>query len=334
MANKKVALGCGHGLKTAGKQTPDGIKEWTLNDKVRDKVVLLLADYNVDFIFPDNNEGVKDESLTSRRTMYVNAKVDAFVSIHHNANTGDWNNATGVEIYTDKGPTAKDVALAKAIYKNLPGYTGLKGRGIKEADFTVINQDSIPAVLVEGGFMDSKKDYKVITSNEGQDAYARAVADGLIEFLGLTKVNTSDGVFTVGEVVNFTGNKHYTSSNAAVGSTCKPGKAKVTRVSKNAKHPYHLIRESGQGSTVYGWVDACDIKELSIADDMFYAKYKGDSKQIDEVFKVIGVPSKYRGSYAKRKPIAVTNGITNYSGTEIQNIRLINLASKGMLVKI
>lgn len=338
MANKKVALDCGHGLKTAGKQTPDGIKEWTLNDKVRDKVVALLADYNVDFIFTDNNEGNVDESLSSRRIMYVNAKVDAFVSIHHNANTGDWNNATGVEIYTDKGPTAKDKALAKAIYKNFPNYTGLKGRGIKEADFAVINQDSIPAVLVEGGFMDSKKDYKVVTSNEGQDAYARAVAEGLIEFLGLVKVatvtSTSDGVFTVGEVVNFTGNRHYTSSNAAVGSTCKPGKAKVTRVSKKAKHPYHLIRESGQGSTVYGWVNACDIKELSIADDMFYSKYEGNSKQIDEVFKAIGVPSKYRGSYTKRKPIAVANGITNYSGTEIQNIRLINLASKGMLVKI
>ena len=35
--------------------------------------------------------------------------------------------------------------------------------------------------------MDSKKDYKVITSDEGQTAYAKAVAEGLIEFLGLKK---------------------------------------------------------------------------------------------------------------------------------------------------
>ena len=26
----KIALDAGHGLKTSGKQTPDGIKEWTL----------------------------------------------------------------------------------------------------------------------------------------------------------------------------------------------------------------------------------------------------------------------------------------------------------------
>ena len=40
----KIGLDCGHGLKTSGKQTPDGIKEWTLNDKVRDKVVALLKE--------------------------------------------------------------------------------------------------------------------------------------------------------------------------------------------------------------------------------------------------------------------------------------------------
>ena len=77
--------------------------------------------------------------------------------------------------------------LAKAIYKNLPKYTGLKSRGIKKANWTVINQNKIPAVLVEGGFMDNRGDYAVITSAKGQKAYAKAVAEGLIEFLGLKK---------------------------------------------------------------------------------------------------------------------------------------------------
>ena len=67
---KIIALDAGHGLKTAGKQTLNGkrgvIKEWTLNDKVRDYVVEFLKDYDVKFIFPDNNEGNVDESLASR----------------------------------------------------------------------------------------------------------------------------------------------------------------------------------------------------------------------------------------------------------------------------
>lgn len=183
-----VAIDAGHGLKTAGKQSPDGVKEWTLNDKVRDKVVELLKGYDVEIIFTDNNEGNIDESLTSRRSMYVDQKANAFVSIHHNAFTGNWNDATGVEIYTDKNFTEADEKLANAIYKNLPNYTGLKGRGIKRANWTVINQNKIPAVLVEGGFMDSEIDYPVITSEKGQEAYARAVAEGLIEFLELKKV--------------------------------------------------------------------------------------------------------------------------------------------------
>ena len=100
--SKIIALDAGHGLKTSGKQTPDGIKEWTLNDKVRDKVVELLKDYDVIFIYPDGNEGNTDEGLTKRRIMYVNQDVDACVSIHHNAYRGVWGSATGVEVYVDR----------------------------------------------------------------------------------------------------------------------------------------------------------------------------------------------------------------------------------------
>ena len=64
----------------------------------------------------------------------------------------------------------------------------------------------------------------------------------------------------VGDVVQFTGNTHYTSAAAASGKACKPGPAKVTMISKGAKHPYHLIKQAGGGSTVYGWVNAADVQ--------------------------------------------------------------------------
>lgn len=187
MSTVKIALDAGHGLNTAGKQTPDGIKEWTLNDKVRDKVAALLSEYDVEIIHTDNDEGAVDESLSSRVNKYVNAGVAAFVSIHHNAFTGDWSSATGVEVYTDKNPTVKDTQLATLIYNKMVAYTGLKGRGIKKAAFTIINQNTVPAVLCEGGFMDGTNDYKIITSDAGQTAYAKAVAEGLTEFLSLEK---------------------------------------------------------------------------------------------------------------------------------------------------
>ena len=71
--------------------------------------------------------------------------------------------------------------------------------------------------------------------------------------------------FAVGDVVRFTGNVHYTNANAASGKACKPGKAKVTMISKGAKHPYHLVKESGGGSTVYGWVNAADVQSKADA---------------------------------------------------------------------
>lgn len=188
----KIGLDCGHGLLTIGKQTPNGIKEWTLNDKVRDKVVSILKNYDVEIIHTDNDEGNTDESLNSRLRKYLDAGVSAFVSIHHNAFTGNWGNATGVEVFTDKNSTAQDNKLAECIYRRLVANTGLKGRGIKKENWYVINQNRIPAVLVEGGFMDGTSDYKYITSDEGQTAYAKAVAEGLIEFLRLQKKNLAD----------------------------------------------------------------------------------------------------------------------------------------------
>ena len=265
MATKVIALDAGHGLKTAGKRTPDGIHEWELNDKVRDKVVAKLKNYDVKIIFPDNNEGSNDESLTSRKAMYVNAKVDAAVSIHHNANTGDWNSATGVETYVDKNHTAKDMKLAECIQERLHKYTGLKNRGIKKANWAAINQNTIPAVLTEGGFMDGRNDYKVITSDEGQDAYAKAVAEGLIEFLGLKK---------------------------------------KTSTKKNTQS------------------------------DIYYDKYEGKSAPLDDVLKAIGVPVKYRGNWSKRKPLAMANGIDNYTGKSSQNLTIVNLAKEGKLKKV
>lgn len=69
----------------------------------------------------------------------------------------------------------------------------------------------------------------------------------------------------VGSVVTFTGTKHYISSMAVNGKSCKPGEAKVTAVAKSGKHPYHLIKTTGSSSTVYGWVDAADVKVMAPA---------------------------------------------------------------------
>ena len=115
----KIGLDAGHGLKTPGKQTPNGIKEWSLNDAVRDKIVEILSDYECEIIHTDNNEGNTDESLSYRLNKYLNAGVDAFVSIHHNAFKSVWGTHKGIVVYTDINPTEADKRLARLVYDKM-----------------------------------------------------------------------------------------------------------------------------------------------------------------------------------------------------------------------
>lgn len=66
---------------------------------------------------------------------------------------------------------------------------------------------------------------------------------------------------------------------------------------------------------------------------VYYKKYTGTSTKVDGVFKAIGVPEKYRGSYKKRKPIAIKNGIKAYVGLANQNSKMVKLAKQGKLKK-
>ena len=80
-----------------------------------------------------------------------------------------------------------------------------------------------------------------------------------------TKTSTpasSDLKYEENDVVDFAGTTHYANANATSGSACKAGVARVSKTAKGSKHPYHLIKVSGGGSTVYGWVDEADIKGL------------------------------------------------------------------------
>lgn len=76
-------------------------------------------------------------------------------------------------------------------------------------------------------------------------------------------LNVEDVPFKIGDVVNFTGTKHYVSSNSTNGKTCKPGKARVTSLASKGKHPVHLVAVTGSGSNVYGWVDTAFITRES-----------------------------------------------------------------------
>lgn len=94
----------------------------------------------------------------------------------------------------------------------------------------------------------------------------------------------------VGDVVDFTGTTHFTSSYAtAVGKTCKPGKVKITAINLKGKHPYHSVAVSGGGSTAYGWLDASDIEGVEAE----YVPVVGDKVKITKDAPVYGKTYKF-----------------------------------------
>ena len=190
MANKILVLDAGHGLNTAGKRTLNGsrgvVHEWTMNNNVCNKIANILKDYNVTIYRTDDTTGKTDVSLSERVKRCNNYNPHLFVSIHHNAvGVSSWSTATGVETYWHTYGTANDKKVATLIQGKLASKTGLRNRGVKQAQFAVLGCKAT-AILVEGGFMDGG-DYDYITSDKGQQAYAEAVAEGIIEYLGLTK---------------------------------------------------------------------------------------------------------------------------------------------------
>ena len=122
----------------------------------------------------------------------------------------------------------------------------------------------------------------VITTIEGNTSNMVArrtysIGSGSIDGYGRPKYDVENSVESVekpeaaaqlkiGDVINFTGSKHYISAYTGTGKSCKHGKARITAIREAAPHPYHLIKVAGGGSTVYGWVDAVDIAELNKPD--------------------------------------------------------------------
>lgn len=86
--------------------------------------------------------------------------------------------------------------------------------------------------------------------------------------------------FSKGDVIMFSGSRHYRKPNGKAFFTIKPGVAKITAIMKNAKHPYYLVAEPDSETTVNGWVDAKDIQTYDNSDIESVSYAKDDNVKI------------------------------------------------------
>ena len=191
----KIAIDAGHGLYTAGKRClksidPKEMREWVLNARIAEKVIAGLRDYDCEPLRIDDPTGQTDVSLTSRCNKANNAGCDFYVSIHHNAGINGGSGG-GIVVYTYLGAKASTKAVAQAVYDAAVARTGLKGNrsaGVAEANFQVLRNTTMSAILGEFGFMDSTADVPIILTDTFAENCAAGIVAGLAAGLGLKQI--------------------------------------------------------------------------------------------------------------------------------------------------
>lgn len=191
----KLAINAGHYYYTSGKRClksldPKETREWTLNDRIVDKVEKLLSSYEGIKIFRlDDTTGKKGISIEDRVAKANKEKVDFYLSIHHNAGiNGGKGGGIVAYTYTKVDKTTKE--WQKDLYNSLIKNTGLKGNRsnpLATANLYECRVTAMPCVLLECGFMDSSTDVPVILSENFATKAAEAIVDVIVKRGKLTK---------------------------------------------------------------------------------------------------------------------------------------------------
>ena len=176
--SKKVFIGVGHGGSDPGADVIITEKEYTL--KTAFAHAKILSEYDVDYKLSRTQD--IDTDMNSKTAMCNNYDPDLVVDIHFNAGGGQ-----GFEVYHSiVGGTSK--TLANNINEEVKKI--ISSRGIKtKIDsnnrdyFAIIRETKAAAVLLEGGFVDNKKDADFIKKNYKK--LAEAYAKGIVKTLGI-----------------------------------------------------------------------------------------------------------------------------------------------------
>lgn len=190
----KLALDAGHGMDTQGRRIPSTLdpeehREWWLNDRVCRYIAQAAAEYEgFETLRVDDVTGREDVTMSERCRRANSWGADLYYSAHHNAGVGGGTGG-GVVAYSLTEGT-RGAMWRDELYGAIVGETGLVGNRASPkatANFYVLQNTAMPAVLMEHGFMDSAADVPVILSEEYAKGVGRAVADCIARRQGLEK---------------------------------------------------------------------------------------------------------------------------------------------------
>ncbi len=170
----KIIIDAGHGPATPGKRTPDGrMREFHFNAAVAELVKKQLSTEEHNVLFSHRPD--KDVPLFERTRFANRSGADLFVSIHANASGEGFNAAEGIESFIYPGASIKTRKIGELLQQSLVMATGRKNRGLKTADFAVLRDTAMPAVLVECGFMTHRTEAALLQTTEYRKRCAHAI---------------------------------------------------------------------------------------------------------------------------------------------------------------
>ena len=183
----------------------------------------------------------------------------ANANVQSSSNTEINVNAQNVNIIIGLGSKGKSVMLIQERLKKLGYDIGPDG---VDGDFGTDTLNALKLFqynnsLSECGFFGPETFAAMKAAIPADEIKVDAVTSAAPSVSALAKA-----AFKVGDTVLFIGDKQYVNSASDKARSCKSGKAKITRVSVGAKHPYYVVRTLFGGSNVMGWVDESDLEAI------------------------------------------------------------------------
>jgi N-acetylmuramoyl-L-alanine amidase len=159
------------------------MKEYEFNRVVAKYMKAALEQYEgvaVKFTHSDS----RDVPLTERTNLANAWGADLFVSLHANAYQGVMGAHGGIDTFVF-GTAGHSYKIAQIVQRNLIAATGLRDRGVKVANFHVLRETKMPAILIEHGFMDSTTDLPFLKSDAYRKLCGETNAKSVAQYYGL-----------------------------------------------------------------------------------------------------------------------------------------------------
>ncbi|MGF7046432.1 N-acetylmuramoyl-L-alanine amidase [Paenibacillus sp. DS2015] len=180
-SKKIVVIDPGHGGSDPGTTSITNRYEKQFNLALALKVqAILLQEPEIEVVMTRETDVYPTRPERVKLANDLNA--DVFVSIHGNS-VSSAPQVTGTETFYYQRANSKE--LANIVHKHLVKAMGLKDRGVKNGSLEVIRETTMPAVLLEVGFLSNKSDEEAMMSESVQTKAAQAIVDGIKEYLKL-----------------------------------------------------------------------------------------------------------------------------------------------------